>query len=83
MQQSGKTVSSETVEKARLQGATDLEIHDTVLIAAAFCIYNRYVDGLATWQPRDPAMYSSMGEHLVTHVHVVTFGCVSKCRRWA
>ncbi len=53
--------------RARLQGATDLEIHDTVLIAAAFCMYNRYVDGLATWQPRDPAMYSSMGEHLATH----------------
>src|SRR2546427_208484 len=46
VQQSGKTVSSETVEKARLQGVTDLEIHDTVLIAAAFCMYNRYVDGL-------------------------------------
>jgi uncharacterized peroxidase-related enzyme len=67
VQQGGKTVSSETVEKARLQGATDLEIHDTVLIAAAFCMYNRYVDGLATWQPRDPAMYSSMGERLATH----------------
>jgi uncharacterized peroxidase-related enzyme len=67
VQQGGKTVSSETVEKARLEGATDLEIHDTVLIAAAFCMYNRYVDGLATWQPRDPAMYSSMGEHLATH----------------
>ena len=67
VQQGGKTVSSETVEKARLQGATDLEIHDTVLIAAAFCMYNRYVDGLATWQPRDPGMYSSMAEHLATH----------------
>jgi hypothetical protein len=67
VQQGGKNVSTESVEKARLQGATDLEIHDTVLIAAAFSMYNRYVDGLATWQPRDPAMYSSMGEHLATH----------------
>lgn len=67
VQEGGKNVSTESVEKARLQGATDLEIHDTVLIAAAFCMYNRYVDGLATWQPRDPAMYSSMGEHLATH----------------
>ena len=56
-----------SIGKARREGATDLEIHDTVLIAAAFCMYNRYVDGLATWQPRDPAMYSSMGEHLATH----------------
>jgi uncharacterized peroxidase-related enzyme len=66
VQQGGKAVSSEAVDKARLQGATDLEIHDTVLIAAAFCMFNRYVDGLDTWQPRDAAMYSKMGEHLAT-----------------
>jgi alkylhydroperoxidase/carboxymuconolactone decarboxylase family protein YurZ len=67
VQKGGKQVTAESVEAARQQGATDLEIHDTVLIAAAFCMYNRYVDGLATWQPQDPAMYSSMGEHLATH----------------
>jgi uncharacterized peroxidase-related enzyme len=59
-----KTVTAEHVQAARDQGATDLEIHDTVLIAAAFCMYNRYVDGLATWQPRNPAMYQVMGKHL-------------------
>src|ERR1700738_3381161 len=64
VQQDGKLVTAADVAAARQQGATDLEIHDTVLIAAAFCIYNRYVDGLGTWQPEDPAMYSSMGEHL-------------------
>jgi uncharacterized peroxidase-related enzyme len=67
VQLGGKNVSTTSVEAARLQGATDLEIHDTVLIAAAFCMYNRYVDGLATWQPHDPAMYASMGEHLAAH----------------
>jgi uncharacterized peroxidase-related enzyme len=67
VQQGGKNVSQQSVERARQEGATDLEIHDTVLIAAAFCMYNRYVDGLATWQPSDPAMYSSMGEHLAKH----------------
>ncbi len=70
VQQGGKHVSSESVQKAQELGATDLEIHDTVLIAAAFCMYNRYVDGLATWQPRDPAMYAAMGEHLATHGYV-------------
>jgi uncharacterized peroxidase-related enzyme len=70
VQQGGKKVTQESVEKARQQGATDLEIHDTVLIAAAFCMYNRYVDGLATWQPQDPAMYSSMGEHLAKHGYI-------------
>jgi uncharacterized peroxidase-related enzyme len=62
----GKHVTPEDVEKARAKGATDRDIHDTVLIAAAFCMFNRYVDGLATWQPEDPAMYKEMGKRLAT-----------------
>jgi uncharacterized peroxidase-related enzyme len=57
VQRSGKNVLPEDVERARRQGATDLEIHDAVLIAAAFCMYNRYVDGLAIWTPSDPAAF--------------------------
>jgi uncharacterized peroxidase-related enzyme len=64
VQQGGKHVSSESVQEARMLGATDIEIHDTVLIAAAFCMYNRYVDGLDTWQPRNEEMYLAMGKHL-------------------
>ena len=64
VQQDGKLVTKGDVEAARNLGATDLEIHDTVLIAAAFCMYNRYVDGLGTWQPHDPDMYAQMGKHL-------------------
>jgi uncharacterized peroxidase-related enzyme len=64
VQVDAKTVTPFLVEAARAEGATDLEIHDTVLIAAAFCMYNRYVDGLATWQPREAPMYAQMGEHL-------------------
>jgi uncharacterized peroxidase-related enzyme len=64
VQQDGKFVTAGDVEAARRLGATDLEIHDTVLIAAAFCMYNRYVDGLGTWQPENPAMYAQMGEQL-------------------
>jgi uncharacterized peroxidase-related enzyme len=66
VQQDGKLVTNADVEAARKQGATDLEIHDTVLIAAAFSMYNRYVDGLGTWQPSDPEMYAQMGRHLAT-----------------
>jgi uncharacterized peroxidase-related enzyme len=51
VQRGGKDVQPEDIDRARQQGATDQEIHDTVLIAAAFCMYNRYVDGLATWAP--------------------------------
>jgi uncharacterized peroxidase-related enzyme len=64
VQQDGKLVTKADVEAARKLGATDLEIHDTVLIAAAFCMYNRYVDGLGTWQPTDPSMYAQMGQQL-------------------
>jgi uncharacterized peroxidase-related enzyme len=60
----GKRVTNDLVEEARRCEATDVEIHDTVLIAAAFCMYNRYVDGLATWQPRDAQMYSQMGRRM-------------------
>ena len=55
--QSGKAVTADDVERARQEGASDLEIHDTVLIAAVFCMCNRYVDGLATWTPDDPDFY--------------------------
>ena len=58
----GKNVTTDDIVLARNEGATDMEIHDAVLIAAAFCMYNRYVDGLATWQPDDADLYDKMGE---------------------
>ena len=65
VQVSGKQVSSDDIQQARKQGATDMEIHDTVLIAAAFCMYNRYVDGLATLAPDDPTAYEQMAGKVV------------------
>ena len=53
----GKLVTSEQIGTAKSLGATDKEIHDTVLIAAAFCMFNRYVDGLNTWAPKDKSLY--------------------------
>ena len=64
VQQDGKLVTRADADAARKTGATDLEIHDTVLIAAAFSMFNRYVDGLGTWQPDNPEMYAQMGRHL-------------------
>jgi hypothetical protein len=55
------------IGKAREAGATDMEIHDTVLIAALFCLYNRYVDGLATEVPTDPDYYQVLAERLKNH----------------
>ena len=64
VQKSGKSVTPDSVQKAKDAGATDIEIHDTVLISALFSLYNRYVDGLATVTPSDPAFYRSLGERL-------------------
>jgi uncharacterized peroxidase-related enzyme len=64
VQQGGKNVTAEDIARARQEGATDLEIHDAVLIAAAFCMYNRYVDGLATYAPTDPNLYDEMGAQM-------------------
>jgi len=61
VQKGGKNVTPAQIEKARSLGATDMEIHDTVLIAAAFCMFNRYVDGLGTWAPQDREIYIQRG----------------------
>lgn len=63
---SGRAVTGENVAQARAAGSTDVEIHDTVLIAATFCMFNRYVDGLATTAPDDPAAYAAGAQRLVT-----------------
>ncbi len=60
----GKEVLPEDIAAARTLGASDREIHDTVLIAAAFCMFNRYVDGLRSLTPTDPALYAAMGERM-------------------
>ncbi|HVX50744.1 MAG TPA: peroxidase-related enzyme [Chitinophagaceae bacterium] len=67
VQVNGKNVTAEAVAKAKEEGATDIEIHDTVLIAALFCLYNRYVDGLATVTPANPEFYTALGERLKQH----------------
>ena len=69
--QGGWAVKEEQIAAARAAGAGDREIHDTVLVAAAFCMYNRYVDGLATLTPHDPAAYAVMAERLVTQGYAV------------
>jgi len=66
VQESGKEVTTADVERAKREGATDREIHDTVLIAAAFCMFNRYVDGLATLTPTDEQAYDMMGQRMAT-----------------
>lgn len=64
VQQSGKNVTQQSIDIAKAEGASDRELHDTVMIAALFCFYNRYVDGLGTYAPTDPLYYSEMAERL-------------------
>jgi uncharacterized peroxidase-related enzyme len=70
VQLGGKNVTTADVDRARQLGATDLEIHDTVLIAAVFCLCNRYVDGLATWAPEDLDFYRQRAAMVATKGYV-------------
>ena len=72
-QNSGKNVSTADVEVARTSGATDKEIHDTVLIAAAFCMFNRYVDGLGTWAPRGNEAFREIGQKMAHDGYMVPY----------
>ena len=67
----GKEVTSEDIAAARSFGANDREIHDTVLIAATFCMFNRYVDGLASFTPTDAATYEEMGKRMAKNGYVL------------
>ena len=67
VQQGGRQVRPEDITRARQEGATDMEIHDTVLIAAAFCMFNRYVDGLDTLTPTDPDGYRQRARFAADH----------------
>jgi len=66
----GKEVTEEDIAAARAEGADDREIHDTVLIAASFSMYNRYVDGLASWTPENPEDYVEMGKRMAEKGYV-------------
>ncbi|MDQ1520231.1 MAG: hypothetical protein QOI55_1304 [Actinomycetota bacterium] len=68
--ESGRRVTEEDIAAARAEGATDVELHDTVLIAAAFCMYNRYVDGLGTWAPTEQADYDAAAALIVDHGYI-------------
>jgi uncharacterized peroxidase-related enzyme len=67
VQQSGRAVRRKDIDRARREGATDTEIHDTVLIAAAFCMFNRYVDGLDAWTPTDADGYRQRARIVAEH----------------
>ena len=62
----GCSVTPDDVARARAAGADDREVHDTVLIAAMLCMFNRYVDNFGPWAPRDPSVYQEIGARIAT-----------------
>lgn len=72
--ESGRAVTADMIAKAKECGASDVEVHDTVLIAAMFCAANRYVDGLATWAPDDPEAYKRMADKIVPAGYTAIIG---------
>jgi uncharacterized peroxidase-related enzyme len=80
VQRGGKNVQPEDIARARQEGATDLEIHDTVLIAAAFCMYNRYVDGLATWSPTDLDGFRERAAKVARDGYLGVLGYIAEAR---
>ncbi len=71
VQVNGKSVTEEDIDAARASGANDRDIHDTVLVAATFSMFNRYVDGLSTLTPADPVMYEEMGKRMAMAGYVL------------
>ncbi len=65
VQKGGKHVTAEQIDQARRLGASDRDVHDTVLIAAAFCMFNRYVDGLAATTPGDLSTYPPRAKQII------------------
>jgi uncharacterized peroxidase-related enzyme len=83
VQQGGRRVTGAAVARARQHGATDLEIHDTVLIAALFCLFNRYVDGLDAWTPADPASYRERARLVAAHGYAASLPDADRADRAA
>lgn len=78
VQKGGRYVTEEQVSSAKELGATDKEIHDTVLIAAAFCMFNRYVDGLNTWAPQDIQVYVNRAPMRAADGYIASIGPIEK-----
>lgn len=74
----GRHVTEADIQAARDKEASDLDIHDTVMIAAAFCMFNRYVDGLGATTPDDPAFYELVGKQRAEEGYMTKSKLVAK-----
>jgi len=60
----GRKLRSVDVESARDAGATDEDVQLAVLIASAFCMYNRMVDGLRARTPADVSAHYARAKQI-------------------
>jgi uncharacterized peroxidase-related enzyme len=62
-----RDLSAEDVEAARAAGATDADVQLAVLIASAFSMYNRLVDGFRARTPTNPEAYRERAAEIAEH----------------
>ncbi len=64
VQQGGNYVDEFLITSAKKRGVSEIDIHDVVLISSAFCMFNRYVEGLNVPYPLDKKSYIGIGKKL-------------------
>lgn len=67
VQRNPRNVRREDVARALKAGATDEDTQLAVLIASAFCMYNRMVDGLRAKTPPSTEAYRSRATEIAEH----------------
>jgi uncharacterized peroxidase-related enzyme len=67
VQQNARGLTRDDVSRARAAGATDADTQLAVLIASAFCMYNRMVDGLRARTPPSADAYRARAVEIADH----------------
>jgi uncharacterized peroxidase-related enzyme len=65
--QEPRTLDREDVARAKAAGASDGDVQLAILIAAAFCMYNRMVDGLRARTPANVAAYDARAREIAEY----------------
>jgi uncharacterized peroxidase-related enzyme len=67
VQRNARAVARGEVERALAAGATDADTQLAVLIASAFCMYNRMVDGFRAATPASAEAYRDRASQIAEH----------------
>ena len=72
-----RDLTADDVESAKAAGATDADVQLAVLIASAFSMYNRLVDGFRARTPANPAMYRERAAQIAEHGYAAPPGAAA------